>query len=161
MRTKKQIPPQGEIRQSQVVSTFGPGAMIDLPDYAVIVGGLDHWIAVDREIFEERLTVKIEEFLDDTGIKLFAPPVDTEDPPTKQSGIKVWLFPQWFIAQYEDEAQRVEGVRRRPLVPLEQLVQRRYLGPDKKKHDVVPVRFVQACLSGHISDIEWHGFAHE
>ena len=35
--------PHGQIRQSQIVTTFGPGAMVDLPDHAVIIGGLDHW----------------------------------------------------------------------------------------------------------------------
>lgn len=37
------IRPAGQIRQSQIVTTFGPGAMVDLPDYAVIVGGLHNW----------------------------------------------------------------------------------------------------------------------
>ena len=31
------------IRQSQLVTTYGPGAMIDLPDYSVIVSGLEDW----------------------------------------------------------------------------------------------------------------------
>ena len=30
-------------RLSQVVSTFGPGAMIDLPTRSVVVGGLEQW----------------------------------------------------------------------------------------------------------------------
>ncbi|HEX9732574.1 MAG TPA: hypothetical protein VGG06_11375, partial [Thermoanaerobaculia bacterium] len=42
---KKQIflRPEGEIRQSQMVTTYGAGAMIDLVDQAVLVGGLDFW----------------------------------------------------------------------------------------------------------------------
>ena len=32
-----------KLRASQLVTTFGPGAMIDLPDASVIVAGLDHW----------------------------------------------------------------------------------------------------------------------
>ena len=35
--------PQGTIRQSQIITTFGPGAMVDLPHHSVIVGGLDDW----------------------------------------------------------------------------------------------------------------------
>ena len=31
------------IRQSQLITTYGPGAMIDLPDYSVIVSGLQDW----------------------------------------------------------------------------------------------------------------------
>ena len=52
--------PHGQIRQSQVVTTFGPGAMVDLPDHSVIVGGLDNWSGYrDRPIFEERLAAKV------------------------------------------------------------------------------------------------------
>ena len=32
-----------QLRASQVVTTFGPGAMVDLPDASVIIAGLDHW----------------------------------------------------------------------------------------------------------------------
>ena len=50
--------PAGQIRQSQVVTTFGPGAMVDLPDHAVIIGGLDHWRGYnDRLITEERSAI--------------------------------------------------------------------------------------------------------
>jgi hypothetical protein len=31
---------KNEIRSSQLLTTFGPGAMMDLPDGSVIVGGL-------------------------------------------------------------------------------------------------------------------------
>ena len=44
-RPKKQaqVPPQGTIRRSQMVTTYGPGSMIDLVDQAALVGGLDFW----------------------------------------------------------------------------------------------------------------------
>ena len=34
---------ENTIRMSQLVGTFGPGAMLDLPDRSVLVLGLDHW----------------------------------------------------------------------------------------------------------------------
>jgi len=34
---------KSEVRSSQLLTTFGPGAMMDLPDGSVIVGGLDNW----------------------------------------------------------------------------------------------------------------------
>ena len=37
--------PSGEIRQSQLVSTFGPGSMVDLPNHSVLIAGLDFWTA--------------------------------------------------------------------------------------------------------------------
>ncbi|MCX6630297.1 MAG: hypothetical protein NTW28_21985 [Candidatus Solibacter sp.] len=33
--------PQGEIRQSQIITTFGPGSMTDLPTRSVLISGLD------------------------------------------------------------------------------------------------------------------------
>jgi hypothetical protein len=30
-------------RLSQVISTFGPGAMVDLPTRSVVIGGLEQW----------------------------------------------------------------------------------------------------------------------
>ena len=55
-RRGKNIPPTGELRQSQLLTTFGPGSMVDLPNYAVLIGGLDHWRFAERKrIYEERL----------------------------------------------------------------------------------------------------------
>ena len=34
---------KNQLRSSQVVTTFGPGAMVDLPDTSVIIAGLDSW----------------------------------------------------------------------------------------------------------------------
>ncbi len=33
----------GQIRSGQVITTYGPGALIDLPSHSAIVGGLDTW----------------------------------------------------------------------------------------------------------------------
>ena len=35
--------PEGQVRQSQIITTYGAGALIDLVDQAVLVGGLDFW----------------------------------------------------------------------------------------------------------------------
>ena len=43
MSRKPGAKPPGQLRQSQVITTFGPGAMLDLPNYSVLVGGLDYW----------------------------------------------------------------------------------------------------------------------
>ena len=34
---------QGEVRQSQLITTYGPGAMVDLQDHSVVIGGLNLW----------------------------------------------------------------------------------------------------------------------
>jgi hypothetical protein len=151
--------PHGQIRQSQIVTTFGPGAMVDLPDHAVIIGGLDQWTGWrDHPIHEERLAAKVSRLLGLPTVEFYAPPPDPDDPLAPRTGITAWLFPEWFIAQYEIKNSDT-GVRSRPLVPRADLEKRQYV-LNHKKYKVVPVRFVQACTRGHVSDIDWRLFVH-
>jgi hypothetical protein len=151
--------PHGQIRQSQVLTTFGPGAMVDLPNHAVLIGGLDNWTDEGRKpIYEERLIAKLQKLLDVPNLKLFTPPIDLQDPFGAKTGVTAWLFPEWFIAQYEEPWG--DQFRSRPLLHREALVKGQFQGRDKKKYPVTPIRFVQACVNGHISDIDWYAFVH-
>ncbi|MFH1468329.1 MAG: DUF1998 domain-containing protein [Pseudomonadota bacterium] len=165
----------GEIRQSQVLTTYGPGALVDLPNHAVIIGGLETWQGEQKPIDEPRLVARLERDLGVQGLRLLTPPADTQDPRSPRTGITAWIFPEWFLGPYASEMEEKEGqgvrvplapqergraVRCRPLVHREGLVDRKYFSAGKKKYDVVPVRFVQACRNGHISDIDWYGFVH-
>ena len=64
----------GEIRRSQLVRTFGPGAMVDLPNHSVVVSGLDSWFPTSEmpAIVEERLSQKVAAVLGpiNTGVAL-------------------------------------------------------------------------------------------
>ena len=53
--------PNGTIRRSQVLTTYGPGAMVDLPNRAVLIGGL-----LDRHRFNRVDSL----FHDDTSVNL-------------------------------------------------------------------------------------------
>jgi len=59
----------GQLRRGQVITTYGPGALIDLPRHSAILGGLDTWPRTGdlEEIVEPRLTRKLQ-FL--TGVPL-------------------------------------------------------------------------------------------
>ena len=59
---QKKVKRVGSLRASQVITTYGPGALIDLPRVSAIVASLDTWRPkpnADREIIEPRLTAKI------------------------------------------------------------------------------------------------------
>jgi hypothetical protein len=157
---KRKVPPTGTIRQSQLLTTFGPGAMVDLPNHAVIVGGLEHWTGDKERIYEERLEGYLQERLEVAELKLFAPPVDSSDPMAPRSGVAVFQFPGWFLGQVDQTWRAPDGrvYRTRPMIPWNRLTKGGYLDIDRKLRAVVPVRFVQACLRGHISDIDWFAF---
>ncbi len=153
------VRPHGQLRRSHVVGASGPGALIDLPKYAVIVSGLEGWgdpqinnfESIDDERTRSRLAVRLKV----PGLRLYSPPVEGDTFGEKLApGITAWAFPRWFIAQHELKP----GIR--PLVHARQLEKNRFIDDERKKHRVVPVRFVRACVNGHVDDIDWKGFAH-
>lgn len=146
----------GQVRRGQVITTYGPGALIDLPRHSAVVGGLDAWPkTIDlEEILEPRLTRKLQLMTDVPAPKLFAPPPDTDDPREPPRGIGVWRFPEWFIVQETSSSEDRERSRR--------LVHRLSLD-QKVRFDgrpVVATRFVRACPKGHVDDLDWRGFVH-
>ena len=160
MNRKTTGKPQGQIRQSQIITTFGPGAMLDLPKHSVLVAGLDHWRGMGDEIIEPRLTEKLKYLLDVPALKLYAPPPDQEDPATP-TGINAWQFPEWFIVQDVEPAEATATVRSRMLVHRKQLGRgNKYFDDNRKWRPVVSVRFVRACRGGHVGDIDWYAFVH-
>ncbi len=151
--------PQGRLRQSQVITTFGPGALVDLPHYSVLIAGLDYWSQAGQvEIHEPRLVAKLEKLLQVQGLHLRTPPIDLQDPAAPPTGITAWQFPEWFITDVIDSS---TGGRSRMLVPRAALHRGRYPDQDRKKRNVVPIRFIRACRRGHIGDIPWHHFVHK
>jgi len=161
MSKKRAKKPHGQLRQSQVVSTFGPGSLVDLPHYSVLIGGLDFWSPHGREeIHETRLVEKLKTLLGLHELRLYAPPRDNEDPAAPPTGITAWQFPEWFITQDVDEHGKDQAIRSRLLVHRKALSKGKYRDENKKPRPVVPVRFVRACRRGHISDIDWYAYVH-
>ena len=148
----------GQIRRSQVITTWGPGALIDLPRHSGIVGGLDTaWPPVDKlqEIHEPRLAGKLTQLTGIAHPAMYAPPPDSTNPAEPTLGIGVYRFPGWMVVQ-EDGSGGSGGVRSRRLVHHRKLDAKGRLDG----RTVVPTRFVRACPRGHIEDLDWYGFTH-
>jgi hypothetical protein len=146
----------GQVRRGQVITTYGPGALIDLPRHSAIVGGLDSWPKVSdlEEILEPRLTRKLQIMTDVAAPRLYAPPPAENDPREPARGIGVWRFPEWFVVQEAEGGEERERSRR--------LVHRKGLD-EKGRFDgrpVVATRFVRACPKGHVDDVDWQRFVH-
>lgn len=153
----------GKLRRSQLVSTWGPGALLDLPDHAVIMSGLDEWPRNKMEqIHEPRLTQKLAVLTGSPGLQLYAPPVADDKPWTEGPFVKVFRFPEWFVVREDTPTKRSPPIpdarpspRARRLVRRSQLDRNRFEG-----RAVIPTRFVRACPRGHVSDLDWRAFAH-
>jgi hypothetical protein len=162
-------------RLSQVVSTFGPGAMVDLPTRSVVVGGLELWEMrgdAFTTIPEPRLTMRLEQLLKQQGrleqtksLSLRTPPVADSTPGRLPSYIVAPIFPAYFVCE-QVEIVMVDGkpARRRRLVRWHDLDsrggRRKFVFDDGKKSDVTPIRFVCACQKGHLQDISWKWVVH-
>ncbi|MCU0655244.1 MAG: DrmB family protein [Polyangiaceae bacterium] len=157
--------PEGQIRQSQLVTTFGPGAMVDLVDRSVIIGGLEHWsygkagyVSLDDARLKKALQSKLSQLdealvLAKEGYFRMPPEGDGRDP-SPGVGVRALEFPRWFVCR---------GCRR--LAHAQEAFENKN---GRYRHDcgknrwssAVPVRFVVACKRGHISDFPWISFAH-
>jgi hypothetical protein len=146
----------GQVRRGQVITTYGPGALIDLPRHSAIVGGLDTWPKVGdlEEILEPRLTRKLQIMTDVVAPRLYAPPPVENDPRQPNRGIGVWRFPEWFVVQETGGGEERERSRR--------LVHRKALDEKGRfnSRSVVATRFVRACPKGHVDDLDWQRFVH-
>lgn len=149
--------PEGQVRRSQVLTTFGPGTLVDFPKHAAIMGGLESWGDPDREgftrIHEPRLEAALRAREQNPDLRLFSPPSSPTSPDDPARGITAFELPRWFVEQPAEAWSSELRVRSRRLVHR-RAVEREKLGA------LVPIRFVRACPSGHISDIDWPSFVH-
>ncbi|MBL8217534.1 MAG: DUF1998 domain-containing protein [Bryobacterales bacterium] len=157
MSANRKKRPHGQVRQGQVVTTYGPGSMTDLEKLSVLMGGLDYWLGEMVEIPEPRLQAKVAKVLGKAGVRLQSPPAAERDEDGATSGVPSFIFPEWYLTQ--DALQDGEAARQRRLVPRRVLTKGKYVDDGKKK-SVVPVRFVRACRKGHIGDLDWYEFVH-
>jgi hypothetical protein len=148
-----------QIRQGQLITTFGPGSMTDLPERSVLIAGLDAWVGERRQIQERRLARKVAELLGAPAIRLECPPEDQDG----AGFVRSYVFPLWFVTQSLVPG-RPPGWRSRRLVQWSSLEDkgRKFVMEDEKKTKsaVTPVRFVRACRRGHPGDIDWQAFVH-
>ena len=161
-------------RLSNLVGTFGPGAMLDLPTRSVLIGGLERWEMRQnafKPIEEPRLAKMIERTLKAAGrldpacsLSLRTPPLAPDLYNTEPPGVAVTVFPTWFVCEAEVAEAGGREVRRRRLVRWSELDpaggRRRYALENGKKVDVTPIRFVAGCEKGHLQDIDWRRVVH-
>lgn len=154
-----------ELRAGQLLTTFGPGALVDFVDESVIIAGLKFWRYDPTEeiptIQEPRLASLLRQKLKRPYIELRLPPIKTESFAESRSYVKGFQFPEWLQVQHAFPSPNHTGALRRRLVHKKELDPAgKYVDERGKKYNVVALRFVQACAHGHISDIDWNYVVH-
>ncbi|MCB0111950.1 MAG: hypothetical protein KDE53_38770, partial [Caldilineaceae bacterium] len=171
----------GEVRPSQLLYTYGIGAIVDLPEFSVLVMGLDDWSYsttnhdpdLTNNIEEERLLAAVRTRGPLATVqRLLAPPVGKSsgspmDPDSELDlvGVQVATFPRWLVCptcrllasidsgHFELKAPRWRSNRAYYV--------HRYCTNDKvKEPTAIPARFLVACENGHLDDFPWIEFVH-
>jgi hypothetical protein len=163
----------GELNPSQLLYTYGVGAIVDLPHLSAIVSGLDDWPVNPeyvREIQEERLLYAIKEELGNQVQRLLSLPNVQDDggkydPFDKQAhiGVPVSTFPQWMVCP----ACHILAPIQSELFELKV----DYYHPDRTHYEhvncqrankptVLPARFLVCCENGHLDDFPWVEYVH-
>ena len=156
--------PDGAVRRSQVLTSGGPGAVVDLIDYAVVLRGLDSWkYESDSSGFlqEPRLEAQALRMLKTNGewprkyVRLRLPPrcEDDYEKAGPWRGMHAREFPLWY------QCRNCRSLVRRDALNE----QRRHTcyRSGEKTFPAVPIRFVGGCSAGHLQDISWRYFVHK
>lgn len=129
---------KGQVRRSQLITTYGVGSVVALEDESFMVAGLDRWGVDQPNLHEPRL----ERLLRVSGFVL---PPATED----GADIPVVRFPTWA---YCPECHLLQE-------------HRRFTGVYDHKCNqcgvaLIPSRFVACCPRGHIEDFPYFEWVH-
>lgn len=154
-----------KLRRSAVVSTFGPGAVVDFragnAPVSAIAAGLEEWdnsfppagLSNPQTVRETRLQKKL-------GVHGFRlPPVLDErlsrDEPDTRRLVAV-RFPGWLQCTGCDKIGPIRIWAEDPGNAYRYCASCTAAAPGRRKKFAIPVRFVLACPKGHIDDFPWH-----
>ena len=135
------------IRPSQIITTFGPGSVVDLPDDSVMIAGIDYWFDANKpykRISEPRLqtALNVAEFR--------TPPVGS----FRNNDVPFVRFPRWRVcpgcSMLSDRFRWPRGNPDLPPVPR----------CDQCNKATYPARIVVACRRGHVADFPWYRWVH-
>ncbi|WNF24835.1 DUF1998 domain-containing protein [Mesobacillus jeotgali] len=146
----------GELRPSQFITTFGPGSIVDLPDFSVIIGGIDKWNTLDVSraaiIEEPRLKSKLK-------IKqIKSIPVKDND---EIGTIPAYRFPEYHVCPNCRKLGKRDGrdfFEEEGVLYCKNPESEKGPCPKVKTH---PVRFITSCKNGHIQDFPWFWYVHK
>ena len=161
----------GSVRPSQLLWTYGPGALVDLPNLSVVTNGLDHWdTARCRPVDEARLLAAVRR-THPTVSKLYIPPVVEDENADLFSaeakvGVPVRAFPRWLRCVRCQTLSEVDsGLFKTKINPYRpekaHYIHTNCEHGEKSPSPAVPARFMLACREGHLDDFPWHWFVHD
>lgn len=149
----------GELRRSQMISTYGPGAIADFPRLSGIMSGLDSWavnmLPDSAKIHEKNLEKML-------GKDYFVQ-ISPDERFDSQFGMPVYRFPDMYYCPECHKLDRYRNLRRVNTGNSQynsDLVCSFCYQKTGKNIKLVPSRFVVACENGHLDDFPYDWWVH-
>ena len=159
----------GGVRPSQMIHTYGPGAVMDLPQMSVVVAGIDNWDPdhTDR-LIEPRLLAAARSVPGCSQIAEFRTPPWMEQTTNAYDewariGVQAHPFPRWLRCTRCNLLAPIDRQRFQLDVPVHRPDRARYVHEkctNRRPPSAVPARFVTACAAGHLDDFPWETYTH-
>ncbi|MGW5055174.1 DrmB family protein [Actinokineospora sp. NPDC004072] len=168
----------GAARPSHLMYTGGIGSLVDLPNFSVLVKGLESWSysgVHDYHVDEPRLRTAVNRALQlygsDQITELRSAPwmegadQDPKGEAAQQIGAPVIPFPQWLRCTACNELGSLDSGTFRfansiPRAPHEARFTHVGCGTRKKEPLAVAARFLLACTAGHLDEFPYIAFVH-
>jgi hypothetical protein len=130
-----------KVRRSQIISPFGPGAIIDLVGESFVVEDAGRWRGPHVPIDFPRLASYLK--------------VDSLAAPSSRRPVPYYRFPQWLFCPAPDCRRMSRWSYKQEIANMAPVCQN---CPSNKQ--LIPMRFVAVCANGHLSDVDWVRWAH-
>ncbi len=141
----------GKLRASQIVTQFGPGSLVDLPDLSMVLAGIDDWnTATSLMISEPRLQKALR-------VRHFKTPPYL-DPDSQLGGVPARIFPQFLVCPRCNRLARHNEFEFTERGSQHICKDGNCLGKGNAR--AYPARFMVACPNGHLDDFPWHHWVH-
>lgn len=135
----------GELRPNQIITTFGPGSVVDAVKDSVTILDISYWKNKGQKIIDGRLASYL-------GVDCFYMPR------TSFSGdVPVVTFPYWHVCS-NVKCGRLFDARKH--FDLDKYLIYGVTCPECH-HTAYPARFITICEDGHLSDFPWKWWVHK
>lgn len=137
----------GELRRTQVITTFGPGAIIDMPDVSAIMAGTDFW---KKEKYRSLYDINLCRLLGVSHFKEpYVKPSDDYASEKITADTPAFRFPNTYFCP---KCGKIDFYKN-------------FKGKKSKScyncgSKAVPSRFVVACINGHLEDFPYNWWVH-
>lgn len=134
----------GELRPNQIITTFGPGAIVDAVKDSVTVLDTNYWQTKGNKIIDGRLASYL-------GVDCFYMPRSS-----RYGDLPVTTFPYMHVCSNLGCGRIFDA---RDNFNLERYLRFGITCPDCQR-PAYPSRFITICDKGHMSDFPWHWWVH-